>query len=45
LLKLTPSKNVEIAFSLNPSELIDEYELKTSTLDMRIDAINKLIDA
>lgn len=45
LLKFNPSKNVEIAFSLNPSELIEKYELKTSSLDMRIEAINKLIDA
>lgn len=45
LLQLPASKNVEIAFSLNPTEVIEKYELKTPLLDMRIDAINKLIDA
>lgn len=45
LLSLKPSKNIEIAFSLNPSEIISKYELKTPLLDMRIDAINKLINA
>jgi DNA repair photolyase len=29
LLSLKPSKNVEIAFSLNPNEVISKYELKT----------------
>jgi len=45
LLRLKPSKNVEIAFSLNPQEIINKYELKTTSLDMRINSINKLIDA
>ncbi|MDD5769997.1 MAG: hypothetical protein PHE25_03445 [Candidatus Gracilibacteria bacterium] len=45
LLKLKPSKNIEIAFSLNPSEVIEKYELKTPNLDMRIKAINTLISA
>ncbi len=36
-------KNTEISFSLNPQELIDKYEKATSSLDDRIDAINKLI--
>lgn len=45
LLKLKASKNVEICFSLNPSELISKYENKTSSLEMRIKAINTLIDA
>lgn len=35
-------KNTEIAFSLNPQELIDKYEKWTSSLDARIEAINKL---
>ncbi len=45
ILKWTPSKNIEIAFSLNPSEVISKYELKTPLLDMRIRAINTLLDA
>jgi spore photoproduct lyase len=44
-LKLNPSKNIEIAFSLNPSEVIEKYELKTPALDLRIKAINTLLDA
>ena len=44
LLELSPSKNVEIAFSLNPEEVIEKYELKTLWLDLRISAINKLIE-
>jgi len=44
-LKLKPSKNIEIAFSLNPSEVIKKYELKTSLLDARIASINTLLDA
>lgn len=38
-------KNTEIAFSLNPQELIHRYETGTSSLDMRIKAINTLLDA
>lgn len=45
ILKLKPSANVEVAFSLNPTEVIEKYELKTPALDMRIAAINTLIDA
>lgn len=45
LLKIKPSKNVEIAFSLNPQEIISKYELYTPNLDKRIDAINELINA
>jgi spore photoproduct lyase len=45
LLSLKTSKNIEIAFSLNPSEVISKYELKTPWLDLRIKAINTLIDA
>lgn len=44
LLKLKPSKNTEIAFSLNPEEIINKYELKTVSLDLRIACINKLLD-
>lgn len=44
LLKIRPSKNIEIAFSLNPNEIINRYELKSPWLDMRIKAINKLIE-
>lgn len=44
LLKLSPNKNVEIAFSLNPQEIISDYELKTPKLDDRIKAINTLLD-
>jgi spore photoproduct lyase len=44
LLKLKPSKNIEIAFSLNPSEVINIYELKTPQLDLRIKAIKTLIE-
>lgn len=45
ILKQIPSKNIEIAFSLNPSEVIEKYELKTPLLDARIKAINTLLDA
>ncbi len=37
-------KNTEIAFSLNPQKLIDKYEKWTSSLDARINSINKLLD-
>ncbi|MDD3793816.1 MAG: radical SAM protein [Candidatus Gracilibacteria bacterium] len=36
-------KNTEIAFSLNPQSLIEKYEKGTSSLDSRIEAINKLL--
>ena len=42
LLKLKPNDNVEIAFSLNPSEVIDSYEYKTPKLEARIKAIISL---
>lgn len=45
ILQQTPTKNVEIAFSMNPSEIIDQYESKTSSLKQRITAINTLIAA
>ena len=37
-------KNTEFAFSLNPQELIEKYEDKTSNLESRIKAINILLD-
>jgi len=45
LLKLKPSKNTEIAFSLNPKEIIKSYENLTTDLDKRIESINKLIES
>lgn len=45
ILKLTPTANVEIAFSLNPAEVIEEHEHSTSSLEARIKAINALIGA
>jgi len=37
-------QNTEIAFSLNPQVLIDEYESGTASLKQRISAINTLIE-
>ncbi len=37
-------KNTEFAFSLNPQELIEKYEHKTSSLEQRIKAINTLTE-
>lgn len=37
-------KNTEIAFSLNPQSLIDKYETWTSSLDMRMKAVNTLLE-
>lgn len=37
-------KNTEIAFSLNPSELIDRYETWTASLTKRFEAINTLLE-
>lgn len=45
ILKLKPTNNVEIAFSLNPIEIIQEHESLTSSLDQRIKAINRLLNA
>lgn len=39
-----PYYNTEIAFSLNPQELIQSYEKKTSSLAQRISAVNALLD-
>ncbi len=44
ILRYKASKNIEISFSLNPSEIIEKYELKTTSLDLRIKAINKLVN-
>lgn len=38
-------KNTEIAFSLNPSEVVEKYEFLTPKLDARIQAINTLVNA
>jgi spore photoproduct lyase len=43
LLKHKNIKHTEIAFSLSPQEIIEKYEQKTPSLDMRIQAINTLI--
>ena len=37
-------KNTEVAFSLNPQELIEKYEKKTASLDARINALNSLLE-
>ncbi len=37
-------KNTEIAFSLNPQCIIDQYELGSSSLQQRISAIKQLIE-
>ncbi len=37
-------KNTEIAFSLNPQDLIEKYEKWTSSLDDRIKAVNILLE-
>jgi len=42
LTKLKPLKNVIIAFSLNPEELVDKYEKKTPSLKQRLIAIKKV---
>lgn len=40
----TPTQNIEIAFSLSPRKIAQEYELWTATLDQKIDSINQLIN-
>jgi DNA repair photolyase len=37
-------KNTEIAFSLNPQELIKKYETGTASLDQRYRVINTLLE-
>ncbi|MCH2188307.1 hypothetical protein MK079_00560 [Candidatus Gracilibacteria bacterium] len=44
LLEYQNIRNTEIAFSLNPSEIIQTYEHFTPALDARITAIEKLIE-
>ena len=44
LLPFEAPKNYEIAFSLNPESIIQQYEHKTSSLTERVHAINTLID-
>lgn len=43
LLPFNAPKNTEIAFSLNPQEIITQYESKTSSLDDRLEAVNTLL--
>mgnify|MGYP003312235238 CR=1 FL=1 len=40
----TPTQNMEIAFSLSPRKIAQEYELWTASLDEKIDSINQLIN-
>tara|TARA_X000001036_G_scaffold343339_1_gene322924 strand:- start:296 stop:1264 length:969 start_codon:yes stop_codon:yes gene_type:complete len=42
LTKIKPLKNVIIAFSLNPEELVEKYEKKTPSLKQRLIAIKKV---
>jgi len=42
LLKIKDHKNILISFTFSPQEIIDKYELKTSSLDERIEAAYKL---
>lgn len=39
-----PTNNMEIAFSLSPKVISQQYELWTATLEEKIEAINKLIN-
>lgn len=45
LLKFKNIEHTEIAFSLNPTEIIQAYEQKTPSLKLRLQAINTLIEA
>lgn len=40
----TPPQNIEIAFSLNPQNIILKYEKGTAPLKIRINAINTLLE-
>ena len=40
---LNLNKNIILSFSLSPQIVIDKYELKTPSLDKRINAINEII--
>ncbi len=44
LLQQQPNKNVEIAFSLSPQEIIDQYEPGTPSLQERLNAMVRLLD-
>lgn len=45
LLEFTPPpSNVEIAYSLNPQQIIDRYERATPPLAKRVDAVNRLLE-
>lgn len=44
LLSISPPKNTEIAFSLSPESVIQKYETLTPSLDMRIKALNTLLE-
>lgn len=41
----SPTQKMEIAFSLSPRTIAQNYELWTATLDEKIEAINKLLEA
>lgn len=45
LLQIDPPDNVEIAWSLNPQEIIDAFEKATPSLEKRITAMQQLLDA
>ena len=40
----SPTQNMEIAFSLSPRIIAQQYELWTATLDQKLNAINKLLE-
>ena len=44
LLNYKPTDKLEIAFSLSPMKIAQQYELWTATLDKKLEAINKLLD-
>lgn len=44
LLNYKPTDKLEIAFSLSPRQIAQQYELWTATLDKKLEAINKLLD-
>lgn len=44
LLNYKPTDKLEIAFSLSPKQIAQQYELWTATLDKKLEAINKLLN-
>lgn len=44
LLNYKPTNKLEIAFSLSPRLIAQQYELWTATLDKKLEAINKLLN-